>query len=107
MLVSARPLSWLALHPEQLRPGAATPVAYEMAATAWGRTRWPSGRAAAGRFPKRNCARWAAAPAVVHRVNEPELERWTCRKFVGTVRPRLAIWATKACEWAELLTYAP
>jgi peptidoglycan LD-endopeptidase LytH len=103
VLVSARPLSWLALHPEQLRPGPDTPAAYEIAATAWGMpvAVWPRG---GGEISETELRALRRGPAVVHRVSEPELERNGCRKLVER-NDRGWRLGTEGREWAELMTY--
>ena len=121
VLVSARPLPWLALHPEQVRgrdavpvvPGASKrdsvdavpPVAYEIAATAWGLpvAVWPR---AANELTSSELRAVQRGPAVVHRVNEPELERNGCRKLVERAGRGWRL-AGEGREWAELLTYVP
>jgi murein DD-endopeptidase MepM/ murein hydrolase activator NlpD len=105
VLVNARPFPWLAIHPEQIQPGTATPVAYEIAATAWGLpvAVWPR---AGNEVSSRELRALARSPAVVHRVNESELDRSGCRKLV--IRSG-RVWqlGTDGREWAELLTYQP
>jgi peptidoglycan LD-endopeptidase LytH len=103
VLVSARPLPWLALHPEQVRAGTGTPVAYEIAATAWGLpvAVWPRRPDEISGTELRAVQRGSA---VVHRVNEPELERNGCRKLVERSGRGWRL-AGEGREWADLLTY--
>lgn len=105
VLVRARPFPWLAMHPEQVRPGTDPPVAYELAATAWGLpvAVWPRTRAEISE------AQWRAlqrGPAALHRVNESELARAGCRKLLERAGKGWRL-AAEGREWAELLTYAP
>jgi peptidoglycan LD-endopeptidase LytH len=103
VLVRARALSWLSLHPEELRPGAAVPVAYEVAVTAWGLpvAVWPR---AGNEIPEAQWRTLGRSLAVVHRVNEPELERNGCRRLVERSGRAWRL-GNEGREWAELLTY--
>jgi peptidoglycan LD-endopeptidase LytH len=105
VLVRARLFPWLTLHPEQLRPGVEAPSAYEIAATAWGLpvAVWPR---SSGEISEAQLRAVQRGPAVVHRVNEPELERNGCRKLVERSGRNWRL-GTEGREWAELLTYAP
>jgi len=107
VLVGARPLPWLTLHPEQVRPASGIPVAYEIGMTAWGIpvAVWPR---TAGEItePQRRVLQHGL-PAL-DRVNEVELARFSC---VGLVvrNPRRNNWVLSARgrEYFEMLTYAP
>ncbi len=105
VLVRARPFPWLAMHPEQLRAGAGTPAAYEVAATAWGLpvAVWPR---ASGEISETQWRALQRGPAALHRVNESELARNGCRKLVERAGQGWRLTA-EGREWAELLTYAP
>jgi len=105
VLVNTRPLSWLALHPEQMHAGNGTPVAYEIAATAYGIpvAVWPR---AAGEMTGPELRAIQRGQAVVHRVNEPELERFGCRHLVEHVGRGWRL-GNEGHEWAEMLTFVP
>jgi hypothetical protein len=96
VLVSARQVPWLALHPEQVHGGPASATAYEIGATAWGLpvAVWPRENSGNSRLPALN------------RVNEAELERYGCR---GLLRRGSRGWRLTDAgrEWLELLTFLP
>jgi hypothetical protein len=105
VLVRARPFPWLEMHPEQIRSTTLPPVAYEVAATAWGLpvAVWPR---LSGEISEAQSRALQRGPAVLHRVNEAELERNGCRKLVERAGKGWRL-ATEGREWAEALTYAP
>lgn len=105
VLVSARSLSWLALHPETVRPGNGTPVAYEIGATAWGLpvAVWPR---TASEITGAELRATQRGLAVVHRVNEAELERNGCRRLVEHVGRGWRL-GNDGHEWAAMLTFVP
>ena len=107
VLVGARPLPWLTLHPEQVQPTGGIPVAYEIGTTSWGLpvTVWPRAATEIGEPQRRALQR---GRPVVQRVNEAELARVSC--------PDLVVRSTRGNDWVlsergrdffELLTYAP
>lgn len=105
VLVSARSLSWLSLHPEQIRPATnTTPVAYEIASTSWGLpvAVWPRGSGEVAESELRSLRRNIA---VVHRVNEPLLEH-DCRHLIVRSGKGWRL-GTDGVEWAENLTFVP
>ncbi|HUI05785.1 MAG TPA: M23 family metallopeptidase [Verrucomicrobiae bacterium] len=107
VLVNARPLPWLTLHPEQLQPSGGTPVAYEIGMTAWGLpvAVWPR-TAAEITDPQRRVLERGLP--VLHRVNEAELARVPCLGLVVR-HPRRSNWAltARAREYFEMLTFTP
>jgi hypothetical protein len=107
VLVGARPLPWLELHPEQVQPATGTPIAYEIGMTAWGMpvAAWPRTAGELGE-PQRHLLE--RGQPVVQRVNESELARWTCNDLLKR-RPRGSGWmlTTHGHEYFEMLTYTP
>jgi murein DD-endopeptidase MepM/ murein hydrolase activator NlpD len=107
VLVNARPLPWLTLHPEQLQPATGTPVAYEIGMTAWGLpvTVWLRAALEIGEPERRALQRGLP---VVRRVNEPELARVSCPGLVAH-KERGNRWSLseRGRDLVELLTYAP
>lgn len=111
LLLGARPIPWIAMHPEQLRPatlaGRVAVVAYEIGVTSWGLpvAVWPRTAAELTEAQRRTLQR---GRAVLKRVNEAELGRSNCRGLLKR-NPRGAGWllSHRGHEWAELLTYAP
>jgi hypothetical protein len=107
MLVGARPLPWLALHPEQVQPASGIPVAYEIGMTAWGMPVmvWPRTGKEIGEPQRRMLQR--GLPLVQH-VDEAELARATCHELVkhGS-RGNGWMLSKSGRECFELLTYTP
>jgi hypothetical protein len=100
-------LPWAALHPEQIRTGAArdeggpppaATAAYEVGFTAWGLpvALWPrpAEQVAGRRLP------------VLNLVNQAELSRANCRRLVEQTGPGWRL-SERGREWIELLTYRP
>jgi len=105
VLVGARPLPWLSLHPEQVRAAAGAPVAYEIGATAWGVpvAVWPRADSEITASQLRTLQRGLP---VLCRVNEAELERGSCRQMAKRTGRGWQL-APDGREWVELLTYMP
>jgi peptidoglycan LD-endopeptidase LytH len=107
VLVGARPLPWLTLHPEQVQPASGIPVAYEIGMTSWGMPLvvWPRAANEIGESQRRMLQRGLP---VVCRVNETELARFPCQELVRRNR-RGNGWALseRGRDWFEVLTYAP
>jgi len=80
-LIGARPLPWLALHPEQVQPASGIPVAYEIGMTAWGMPVmvWPRTAPEIAEPQRRLLQRGLP---LVQRVEEAELARATCHELV-------------------------
>lgn len=107
VLVGARPLPWLQLHPEQIQPGTGTPVAYEIGMTSWGMpvAVWARAADEIGEPQRRLLQRGLP---VVLRVNEPELARWTCNELVKrNARGTGWVFTERGQEYFEILTYTP
>ena len=106
-LVGARPLPWLALHPEQVQPASGIPVAYEIGMTAWGMPVmvWPRTAPEIGEPQQRLLQRgWPT----LQRVDETELARATCHELVKrTSRGNGWMLSESGRECFELLTYTP
>jgi len=105
VLVGARPFPWLTLHPEQVRAATSTPVAYEVGATAWGVpvVVWPRSGSEITASQLRTLQRGLP---VLHRVNEVELERGSCREMAKRTGRGWQL-AQEGHEWVEMLTYVP
>jgi len=107
VLIGARPIPWLNLHPEEVQPASGTPVAYEIGMTAWGMpvTVWPRTSEEVGESQQRLLQRGLP---VVHRVNDSELARWTCNELLERSR-RSGGWvlSRRGQEWLEMMTYVP
>ena len=104
VLVSARQFPWLRLHPEQVgRPAQAnvTPVAYEIATTAWGVPVSVWARSAAEVTPEQ-----LRRLPVLNRIDEAEIERAGCRRLVERGRTGWHF-SAEGREWVELLTCGP
>ena len=104
VLVSARQFPWLRLHPEQICQSAqanATPVAYEVATTAWGVpvTVWAR---TAGEVTPDQLRRLP----VLNRVSETEIEQAGCRRLVEQGKAGWHL-SAEGREWVELLTCGP
>jgi peptidoglycan LD-endopeptidase LytH len=107
VLVGTRPLPWLKFHPEQIQPAAGTPISYEIGMTAWGFpvSVWPRTANEISEPQRRLLQR---SLPVVSRVNEPELERWTCNQLVKrNTRGNGWIFTERGQEHLEILTYTP
>ena len=96
VLVGARPLPWLIMHPEQVRPAEGATTSYEIGVTVWGLpvVVWPRTEAIRCRLP------------CLNRVNELELGRGNCRDLVKHTGRGWQL-AQDGREWIEILTYAP
>ena len=104
VLVSARQFPWLRTHPEQVCQTAqatATPVAYEIAVTAWGVPVTVWARTAA-EVPANQLQRLP----ILSRVNEPEIEQAGCRRLLERGKTGWHL-SAEGREWIELLTYGP
>jgi len=109
LLVGARPFPWLTLHPEQIRPTAATAsgniVAYEVGITWYGVpiAVWPRSESEISESARRTLQRGLP---VLERVDEPALLQNPCRDLLRQGRRGWQL-AQDGREWAELLTYLP
>ena len=104
VLVSGRPFPWLRLHPEQISQSAqpsVPPVAYEVAATAWGVPVAVWARSAAEVTPDQ-----LRRLPVLYRVSEPEIEQAGCRRLVEAGKTGWHL-SAEGREWVELLTCGP
>jgi hypothetical protein len=104
VLVRTRPFPWLQMHPEQLQTGGQA-IAYEVGVTAFGVpvAVWP--RTAKDVNPAQLRIAQGGG-AVLCRVNEAELERYSCRGLVSRSRKGWRL-TDEGREWVELLTYGP
>jgi len=105
VLVSARPFPWLTMHPEQIRATMTAPVAYEIAATAWGLpvAVWPREAAQVAEAQQRQLQRGIP---VLNRVHESELARNGCRDLVQSSGRGWTL-TEHGRDWVTLLTYNP
>jgi peptidoglycan LD-endopeptidase LytH len=107
VLVNARPLPWLTLHPEQVQPCTGVPIAYEIGMTAWGLpvAVWPRTANEMGEPQRRALQR---GRPVVHRVNTAELARVPCPGLVAqTSRGDSWVLSDKGRTYFEMFIYAP
>jgi murein DD-endopeptidase MepM/ murein hydrolase activator NlpD len=103
VLVKARPIPWVAMHPEQVVGSAAAAVAYEVGVTGWGVpvAVWPRPASEISAAALRTLERGLP---VLHRVNAPEIETAGCRGLVERAGNGWRLGA-EGQEWVELLTY--